>query len=429
MSAVWRKRQPEIGPLERDVAEAHERPPGRLLRAQPLGVGLNPRQRHARLHAALHLDERELHVDGGCELGLRAPQLLELDDFAGFERGGRGGTIGRHEGILCSCPGRLHEPLQQELQGCGSGVREMSSAATRPRSGGGRIPPSPDDRIRGVALCKDRRPGGCSWRVAAGARSTRVGRHRRAAALSRRDGRDRSSSDSPLTMGGVTREIGFFEAPVAEGARAARRLSRALRSRRALRRRRADYPDNARRFAMLVRGALEFAARRGAAPAVVHAHDWQAGLAPGLSEDAVRRASGARRHAERLHDSQPRVPGPLRRRLAAAPRPAVELFVDRAARVLGTHQLSEGRHQRRRRHHDGQPHLRGGNPDAGVRLRVRRHPAPPRGRSRRHPERHRHGRVGSGARPVSAGALRRRRSVGKGGREGGRACAVRFAGR
>ena len=42
----------------------------------------------------------------------------------------------------------------------------------------------------------------------------------------------------------------------------------------------AEYPDNPRRFAMLVRAALEFAARRGAAPSLVHAHDWQAGLAP-----------------------------------------------------------------------------------------------------------------------------------------------------
>ena len=40
-----------------------------------------------------------------------------------------------------------------------------------------------------------------------------------------------------------------------------------------------DYADNARRFAMLVRAALEFAGRRGR-PSIVHAHDWQAGLAP-----------------------------------------------------------------------------------------------------------------------------------------------------
>src|SRR5262249_39362115 len=41
-----------------------------------------------------------------------------------------------------------------------------------------------------------------------------------------------------------------------------------------------DYPDNARRFAVLVRAALEFQIRRGGRPTIVHGHDWQAGLAP-----------------------------------------------------------------------------------------------------------------------------------------------------
>ena len=86
-----------------------------------------------------------------------------------------------------------------------------------------------------------------------------------------------------------------------------------------------------------------------------------------------------------------------------------ERLHDRSPRVLGPHQLPEGRHHRRRRHHDGQPALRGGNPDAGVRLRVRRHPARAARRPRRHPERHRHARMGSGARSVSAAAVRRRR--------------------
>jgi starch synthase len=40
-----------------------------------------------------------------------------------------------------------------------------------------------------------------------------------------------------------------------------------------------DYPDNARRFAVLVRAALEYAIRRNVRPTIVHAHDWQAGLA------------------------------------------------------------------------------------------------------------------------------------------------------
>ncbi len=40
-----------------------------------------------------------------------------------------------------------------------------------------------------------------------------------------------------------------------------------------------DYADNPRRFAALSVAALEFAARRASAPDVIHAHDWQAGLA------------------------------------------------------------------------------------------------------------------------------------------------------
>ncbi len=41
-----------------------------------------------------------------------------------------------------------------------------------------------------------------------------------------------------------------------------------------------DYRDNALRFAYLVRAALEYAGRAFAALDIVHAHDWQAGLAP-----------------------------------------------------------------------------------------------------------------------------------------------------
>lgn len=41
-----------------------------------------------------------------------------------------------------------------------------------------------------------------------------------------------------------------------------------------------DYADNPRRFAFLARAALEFAGRQDAAPDIIHAHDWQAGLVP-----------------------------------------------------------------------------------------------------------------------------------------------------
>jgi starch synthase len=41
-----------------------------------------------------------------------------------------------------------------------------------------------------------------------------------------------------------------------------------------------DFPDNARRFGLLARAALEYAAASDLRPSVVHAHDWQAGLVP-----------------------------------------------------------------------------------------------------------------------------------------------------
>lgn len=41
-----------------------------------------------------------------------------------------------------------------------------------------------------------------------------------------------------------------------------------------------DYPDNDLRFGLLCRAALELARKLAFAPDIVHAHDWQAGLAP-----------------------------------------------------------------------------------------------------------------------------------------------------
>ena len=41
-----------------------------------------------------------------------------------------------------------------------------------------------------------------------------------------------------------------------------------------------DYPDNAIRFAVFSRAALEYLRLRGRRPSVIHAHDWQTGLLP-----------------------------------------------------------------------------------------------------------------------------------------------------
>src|SRR4051812_8407075 len=43
---------------------------------------------------------------------------------------------------------------------------------------------------------------------------------------------------------------------------------------------RGEYGDNVFRFAVLCRGALEYARLKGVRPSVIHAHDWQGALAP-----------------------------------------------------------------------------------------------------------------------------------------------------
>ena len=85
----------------------------------------------------------------------------------------------------------------------------------------------------------------------------------------------------PVPVGGSIHEVGFIEAELSQGARALLVDCPELFDREELYGvDGVDYPDNARRFATLVRAALEFTARRGIKPTVLHAHDWQAGLAP-----------------------------------------------------------------------------------------------------------------------------------------------------
>src|SRR5258708_27133045 len=51
---------------------------------------------------------------------------------------------------------------------------------------------------------------------------------------------------------------------------------------------RGEYGDNAFRFAVLCRGALEYARLRGRRPSAIHAHDLQAGLAPVYARTVLR---------------------------------------------------------------------------------------------------------------------------------------------
>jgi starch synthase len=84
----------------------------------------------------------------------------------------------------------------------------------------------------------------------------------------------------PLTIGGYQADIGVFEAPMDAGARALLFDEPSLFDRDGLyATHTGEYPDNPRRFAVLVRAAFEYLVRQKRRVSVVHAHDWQAGLA------------------------------------------------------------------------------------------------------------------------------------------------------
>jgi starch synthase len=84
-----------------------------------------------------------------------------------------------------------------------------------------------------------------------------------------------------LSVGGYYSDVRLFEAPLGDGARAMLVDAPGLFDRDFLYGQgNDDYGDNPRRFALLVRAALEWALRQPVGPDIVHAHDWQAGLAP-----------------------------------------------------------------------------------------------------------------------------------------------------
>ena len=84
-----------------------------------------------------------------------------------------------------------------------------------------------------------------------------------------------------VTLGGYGHDVRIDEAPMADGARAVLVDCPELFDRESLYGpNNTEYPDNPRRFALFVRAALEYVARSGSKPDVLHAHDWQAALAP-----------------------------------------------------------------------------------------------------------------------------------------------------
>ena len=108
----------------------------------------------------------------------------------------------------------------------------------------------------------------------------------------------------------------------------------------------------------------------GSVPSVVHAHDWQAGLAPVYLKTlyASHPVLGGTPIVFTIHNLA--YQGVFEPDWLPRLDLAWEQLGTRSHGVLGPHQLPQRRHQRRRRHHDGQPAVRGGDSDAGVRLRA-----------------------------------------------------------
>ena len=115
-----------------------------------------------------------------------------------------------------------------------------------------------------------------------------------------------------------------------------------------------DWPDNARRFAALARTAA--AIGQGAIPTfvpqVVHAHDWQAALAPAFLHYGGRPRPGSVMTVHNLA-YQGKFPKEMLSDIGLPP----ESFDDRWGRILRRDRFLEGRTAICRSHHHGVAHL------------------------------------------------------------------------
>ena len=157
-----------------------------------------------------------------------------------------------------------------------------------------------------------------------------------------------------------------------------------------------DYPDNCERFVFFCRAVMEVAAAAGLDAARRPLPRLADRAHPGLRRDPLPR-HGVPRRGHGVHRPQPRLPGAV-----LALRPPDDgaglgpLHAGRH-RVLREAQPAQGRARLRRPAHDRQPHVRPGDPDAGVRRGARRRAARPVRRPGRHPQRPRRGGVEPGA--------------------------------
>ncbi len=165
---------------------------------------------------------------------------------------------------------------------------------------------------------------------------------------------------------------------------------------------------------------------------VIHAHDWQTGLVPVYQKMVLSTDPDRRRRSRRVHDSQPGLPGAVPGTDGRFDWPGLGGPGRPGDGVLGPDQLPQSGDQLQRADHHRQPDLRGGDHDAGARVRLRRDPPAARERPGRDPQRHRHDALEPRARRVRAGVVLGRRSERQTGRQaraprGGRHCIATLA--
>jgi len=106
---------------------------------------------------------------------------------------------------------------------------------------------------------------------------------------------DAPSAVIGLEVAGRRFEAGMIETPLGPGARILFVDCPALYDRAGIYNERGvDYPDNAVRYALLSAAALEWAAQQPEEFQIIHAHDWQAGLAPAYVRARSNPAPGSR---------------------------------------------------------------------------------------------------------------------------------------
>ena len=165
-----------------------------------------------------------------------------------------------------------------------------------------------------------------------------------------------------------------------------------------------DWEDNPLRFGLLSHVAARLASTQSPVAwraQLVHANDWQTGLAPAYAALAL---GGATPSIITIHNLA--FQGSLRAALGRRSRIARDELCGRRRRILRPPFVSQGRTLFRQRHHDGQSDLCPGDPERGDGHGLARSARDTSRQSHRDSERYRYDGLGSGERCIDPRAIR-----------------------